>query len=178
MQRHQKPFLGLTGLPKRSAMVKSSCAARTGGERCFPAGYGSGCAACRWQPPPRRPASRWHPCLRRQCVFPPCRRHADLVNQLAVLGHKWVGGLAAQHVDGSAFHVVRLWRIAKQRPHVRVGQARTRFVFVQRPLQRAAQQVAFGAIGVDHAQARIAFAIRCLDGFAHFGHIGKLPADE
>ena len=41
--------------------------------------------------------------------------------KFAMLSHKRVSGLAAQNVDGSRLNVVRLWRIAKQWPHVGVG---------------------------------------------------------
>jgi hypothetical protein len=45
-----------------------------------------------------------------------------------------VAGQAAQHIDGSGFNVVWFWRIAKQRPHVRVGQAAAGVVLVEGPL--------------------------------------------
>ena len=68
-------------------------------------------------------------------VFHLAARNADLVDQLAVLGDKWMAGQAAQYIDGSGFNVIRLGRIAKQRPHVRVGQAAACFVLVERSLQ-------------------------------------------
>ncbi|MNV85867.1 hypothetical protein D3C71_1798510 [compost metagenome] len=60
--------------------------------------------------------------------------HADLVDQLAVLGYEGVTRQAAQYINGSAFNVVRLWRIAKKRPHVWVGQAAAGVVLVECPL--------------------------------------------
>ncbi|MCY1462990.1 hypothetical protein D9M71_808270 [compost metagenome] len=60
--------------------------------------------------------------------------HADLVDQLAVLGDEGVTRQAAQYINGSAFNVVRLWRIAKKRPHVWVGQAAAGVVLVECPL--------------------------------------------
>ncbi|MNY39169.1 hypothetical protein D3C86_1738440 [compost metagenome] len=60
--------------------------------------------------------------------------HADFVDQLAMLSYEWVTRQAPKYVDSPALNIVRLWSIAKQRPHVRVGQSATGVILVKRPL--------------------------------------------
>ncbi|MDT4849610.1 hypothetical protein FQZ97_837360 [compost metagenome] len=57
--------------------------------------------------------------------------YANFVDKLAVRGHEWMAGKAAQHIDGATFDVIGLQGFAKQRAGIGVGNAAAGVVLVQ-----------------------------------------------
>ena len=86
--------------------------------------------------------------------------------------------LAAQHVDRAARLVAVLGLAGEQRPGARLGYAPAGLVLVEGALQRPQQQIALGAVGIDHPEPGVGFTVRRLYGFPDLGDIGCLAAKD
>ena len=106
----------------------------------------------------------------------PAPGHADLVNDLAVLRDIGMIGEGAQDVDRAAFDIIGLKLSAKRElPALGRGQPPCGGVVVERSLERAQQQIAFGAIGEDEAQAAVHFPG---GGFQRFADLCDVERDS
>ena len=65
-------------------------------------------------------------------------------------------GLAAQDIDRAACLIAVVVLIGEQRPGDGIGDPPSRLVVVKRPLKRAHEQIALGAVVEDDAQAGVA----------------------
>jgi hypothetical protein len=72
--------------------------------------------------------------------------YADLVDQVSVGRDNRMIGFASQHIDCSRRLIIWCVLVGEQRPRNRIGDSPARFVLVQRPLKRAHEHVALGAV--------------------------------
>src|SRR5260221_4774296 len=93
-----------------------------------------------------------------------------------MLGDKGVIRQAAEHIDRAAWDVVFLPGLREQWASVRIGQAASRLVFVERPLERPEQEIAFGSVGVNDPEPGIGLAVRCFEAVPDLCDIDDLAA--
>src|SRR3954451_3079932 len=86
--------------------------------------------------------------------------------------------LASQHIYCARCLILLCILVREERTGKRVGNSSARLILVQRPLKRAHQHLAFGAIVEDHAKTRVRAALGVCEYLAHSGHIRLLPANN
>src|SRR5690606_12219604 len=85
---------------------------------------------------------------------------------------------AAEYVDRAARQVIRPRLAGEERAGYRLGYAAPRLILVQGPLERPKEQVTLCSVGLDHAQAGVVVAVRCLAGFSDVRDKGHLPSEN
>src|SRR5690554_5499620 len=90
------------------------------------------------------------------------------MDQFPVLSHKRVLGLAPEHIDGARLYVMLLAGMPKQRPGIVFGNPAASFVFIERALKGAQQDVTLRFSGVDHAKPGVVVSMGGVDQLTTF----------
>src|SRR5262245_60471774 len=86
--------------------------------------------------------------------------------------------LTSQHIDRARWLVILCVLVREEWTGKRIGNPSARFVLVQRPLKRAHEHIALGAIVEDHAKPRVRAALGICEHLAHISDISLLSADD